>query len=253
MPIDQGVRERGDDRDDVRLRLLGTFALMIGPDDVALPPTAQRLLAYLALERRWAARPATATTLWPTVSAQRASGNLRSTLWRITRTVGRVIVTTHPHGLRLEDDVDIDYLRAERSARECGELTAPSSDHLDTDPFSVDLLPDWCDEWVEVQRECFRQVRLRALEALSAHNRRTGRLGEALDAALTAVAADPLRESAHRQLVEVHLADGNAAEAVRQYHFYRQILSTRLGLAPSPVMRQLVAPLLACPARPVSH
>jgi DNA-binding SARP family transcriptional activator len=67
---------------------------------------------------------------------------------------------------------------------------------------------------------------------------------------LAAVSAEPLRESAHRELVEVHLAEGNVAEAVRQYDVYRHMLRRQLGLAPSPVMRRLVAPLLACPARP---
>jgi DNA-binding SARP family transcriptional activator len=95
-----------------------------------------------------------------------------------------------------------------------------------------------------VHRECFRQLRLRALEALCAHRRDSGRLGEALEAGLTAVAADPLRESAHRELFAVHLAQGNAAEALRQYHFYRDMLRSQLGLTPSPVMREMVAPLL---------
>jgi DNA-binding SARP family transcriptional activator len=95
-----------------------------------------------------------------------------------------------------------------------------------------------------VHRECFRQLRLSALESLCAHRRDHGRLREALSVGLTAVAADPLRESAYRELVAVHLADGNVAEALRQYHFYRRLLGSRLGLAPSRVMHDLVAPLL---------
>jgi len=45
-------------------------------------------------------------------------------------------------------------------------------------------------------------------------------------------------------VIAVHLAEGNAAEALRQYHVYRRLLALELGLPPSPTIRQLVAPLL---------
>lgn len=238
-PSDPGGSRDGDA---VRLRLLGTFTLTTGGSEVPLPPNACRLLAYLAVERRWVARSVAAGTLWPGADGARAAGNLRSTLWRITRAVGQVVITVRAHSLRLGDDVEVDLERVERAARRCGEPGGPAA--ADPASFGLDLLPDWDDEWVEVHRECFRQVRLRALESLCAQHRRTGRLRQALYLALAAVSAEPLRESAHRQLVEVHLAEGNAAEAVRQYQFYRHMLAERLGLTPSPAMHRLVAPLL---------
>jgi hypothetical protein len=48
-------------------------------------------------------------------------------------------------------------------------------------------------------------------------------------------------------VIAVHLAEGNAAEALRQYHVYRRLLALELGLPPSPSIRQLVAPLLGRP------
>lgn len=47
---------------------------------------------------------------------------------------------------------------------------------------------------------------------------------DVLDAGTTAVAADPLRESARRQLILVHIEEGNFAEALRQYDVYRKLL-----------------------------
>jgi DNA-binding SARP family transcriptional activator len=232
----------------VTVGLLGTFALWIEQREMSLTPNAERLLAYLALERRWTPRSTVATTLWPDTTLTRAQGNLRSALWRVTRTTGRLIVTARAHSLRLDEDIDVDLVRVERGARWCHELTAPEP--VDVDLLTVDLLPDWTDEWVVMHRECFRQLRLRALESLCARYRRVGQLRQAMSLALTAVSAEPLRESAHRELVEVHLAEGNLAEAVRQYDVYRHMLRRQLGLVPSPAMRQLVAPLLACPARP---
>ncbi len=48
-------------------------------------------------------------------------------------------------------------------------------------------------------------------------------------------------------MIEAHLAEGNAAEALRQYHQYRELLRTELGIAPSNALRQLVRPLLERP------
>lgn len=238
------------DGEPIRLRLLGGFALTVGGQDVPLPPNAQRLLAYLALRRRWTARSEAAAALWPATEPRRAAASLRSVLWRITRTVGRVIVTADTYGLCLNDDVHVDLVEGEHSARRCAGPPESEPEQVDVDGLSADLLPGWTEEWTVVHRECFRQLRLRALEWLCAHHRHRGRLPQAMDLALTAVSAEPLRESAHRQLVAVHLADGNAAEAVRHYDIYRRMLRRELGLVPSPVMRRLVAPLLACPARP---
>jgi len=65
------------------------------------------------------------------------------------------------------------------------------------------------------------------------------RLEEALEVGLAAVAAEPLRESAHRAVVSVHLAEGNTAEAIRQYRLCRRLLKEQLGVEPSPRMHQL--------------
>ena len=68
-----------------------------------------------------------------------------------------------------------------------------------------------------------------------------GRFGEAIDTALSAVAAEPLRESAQVALIEAYLAEGNISEAARQQDSYRVLLDTELGLEPSERVRLLVA------------
>ena len=80
--------------------------------------------------------------------------------------------------------------------------------------------------------------------------REGGRYPAALAVGLAAVQSEPLRESAHRRVIEVHLSEGNHAEALRQYQTFRRLLADELGLPPSPAMRALVAPLLG---RPVDH
>ena len=60
---------------------------------------------------------------------------------------------------------------------------------------------------------------------------------------MLALVGEPLRESAHRALVAFHLAEGNAAEALRQFRLCRRLLLEQLGVEPSPLMLELVAGL----------
>lgn len=98
---------------------------------------------------------------------------------------------------------------------------------------------------MSIERERLRQLCLNALEELSATWLGQGRVGLAIDAAFAAVEAESLRESAHRTLVEAHLAAGNCLEAARQYRHYRQLLREALGLEPSEPFRRLVSHLFA--------
>jgi DNA-binding SARP family transcriptional activator len=97
-----------------------------------------------------------------------------------------------------------------------------------------ELLPGWYDDWVLFERERLRQLRLRTLEVLASHYTESRQFGPALDAALESVRIEPLRESAHRAVVAVHLAEGNVVEALRHYHGFRDLLFDELGIDPSP-------------------
>ncbi|WP_142099815.1 bacterial transcriptional activator domain-containing protein [Pseudonocardia cypriaca] len=57
-----------------------------------------------------------------------------------------------------------------------------------------------------------------------------GRYAEAVDVAMVAVEAEPLRESAQRVLVETHAAEGNHVEARRSYTLYRSLVRRELGV-----------------------
>jgi DNA-binding SARP family transcriptional activator len=102
-----------------------------------------------------------------------------------------------------------------------------------------DILPDWYDDWVAFERERFRELRIHALEALSARLTSAEQFGEAMDAALAAVQHEPLRESAHRAVISVHLAEGNRAEALEEYRRFRDRINNDLGLTPSVRMEDL--------------
>jgi DNA-binding SARP family transcriptional activator len=216
--------------------LMRAFNLRSGGAPVELPHSAQRLLAFLALHDRPLLRPYVAGCLWTDAPERRAAASLRSALWRL-REPG-VIHATATH-LRLADGVRVDLNTAAASARRVldGEFE-PADVHALT--AAGDVLPDWYDDWVLLERERFRQVRLLALEVLSRRLAEAGRMGEAIDAAILAVTIEPLRESAHRAVIVLHLQEGNVGEAIRQFETYRKLLARDLGLEPSPDLAKLI-------------
>ncbi|WP_329245991.1 SARP family transcriptional regulator [Streptomyces sp. NBC_01478] len=224
------------------LRLLGTFRLE-GADGsaVTVQTPGRRLLAFLALNGP-TARDVLAGTLWPEVSEEHACGSLRTTLWRLHR-ASRPLLDCRRQLLALHDELNVDTHVFARTARRVVDTDGPPGDHPDVGLlFAGELLPGWDEEWVVFERERLRQLRLHALESLSRRLARHGQYALALDAALTGVGIEPLRESAHRAVVAVHLAENNLVEAVRHYHAYRRLARIELGLEPSPIFTTMLPP-----------
>ena len=230
----------------VSLSLLDAFELRCDGEPVSLPPSAQRLLALLALHDRPLLRPYVAGTLWLDTPDERASANLRSSLWRLKRPGPRLVDATSVQ-LRLAPAVRVDvHETASLAHRLLSGGGAPGTDaELAPDPrlLTGELLPDWYDDWVVLERERLRQLSLHALEALGERLLDAGRLGEALEIALEAIAMEPLRESSHRLLIRIHLTEGNAAEAIREFTLCGRLFRDQLGLEPSPQLAELVANL----------
>jgi DNA-binding SARP family transcriptional activator len=236
----QAVLERAESLVEPRvgLVLLGGFEVRIDGTPVQLAASAQRVVAFVALHDRPVRRVYVAGSLWLDVREERAAASLRSALWRIHRYCG--LIETAGELLRLDPGVRVDLREAEALARRG--LRADGVDDLEADVSGLarDLLPGWYDDWVLIERERFRQLRLRSLDALCDRLSGAGRFGDALDAGLLSVAGEPLRESAHRAVVRAHLAEGNVSEALRQYRLCEQLLREQLGIAPSEQMRELI-------------
>jgi DNA-binding SARP family transcriptional activator len=236
-----GAREvNGAEQSWARLSLLNSFALSCDGRDIALPRSAQRLIAFLALHERGQARLNVACALWLDTPDERAFANLRSALWRANHG-GRIIVESVGGLLRLSPQIVVDVSQERQTALRLIN-PAPGDDPamLAMDLLEAELLADWYEDWVLVERERFRQLRLHALEAACQTLTVQCRYAEALRVGLAAVAAEPLRESAHRAVIRAHLAEGNRSEALRQYRLCRYLIEASLGSRPSRSLEQLV-------------
>lgn len=212
----------------IRLSLLGGFSLANGRRDVSLPASCQRVLAYLALNDQPTPRTLVAGTLWLDAPEEQAQACLRSALWRIRRAAGDVVVAT---GSRLEigGDVALDVRAMVAVSRALIEGDAGSVDSLpEPSRLSSRLLPGWYDDWVLFEQERLRQLGAYALEELAWLLASHGRFGAAIDAGLTAVRVEPLRESAHRVVMAIHLLQGNRRDALRQFRSLERVLRSDL-------------------------
>lgn len=236
------TRPRSDAPSRSTLRLFAEFQFLVDERPLNLPHSCERVLAFLGMSPVPVSRTRLAGNLWPDVAEHRAKGDLRSALWRLRRITG--VIHEDDHRLALAAGVDVDVGEMSSLARSL--MTEPDRHSLDRVPDLVDaldILPGWDEEWLVVERERYRMTRLRALDRSAEAFLTAGEHALALAAALASVATEPYRETAHRLVIQVHLSEGNNAEAIRAYDAYRSLVTAELGLVPSELMEDLVAPI----------
>jgi DNA-binding SARP family transcriptional activator len=223
-----------------RLALLGGFSLETGAGRLVLPLHAQRLVAFLALQRRPVHRAYVAGRLWIDHDQDHAHGCLRTTIWRVGLLSHSVVQATSTQ-LTLDPAIAVDVQELEACADRILETDAvPAKDDVHRLVRATELLPDWYDDWIPQERERLRQLRLLALEAAGCELLGARRYADATIAALAAIGVDPLRESAYALLIRSYLGLGNVAEALRQFRAFRNRLQQELGLYPSSKIQDLL-------------
>jgi DNA-binding SARP family transcriptional activator len=174
-----------------------------------------------------------AGSLWPDVAQARAMASLRTAIWRVNQAVPSLILSSAGNlVLDRATDVDVDRLVAVSRTLLTAAATPTQFETLGAEG-GGDLLPDWDEDWLDGDRERLRQLRLHVLEAHAERLLEAGAFGLALERALAALCCDPLRESAHRAVIRIHIAEGNFAEARHAYSRCRHILARELAVSPS--------------------
>jgi YVTN family beta-propeller protein len=106
------------------------------------------------------------------------------------------------------------------------------------------FLPGEEGAWVEEKRRELTEVHVRALNVLTDACLSSGDARAAAQWAEQTVAIAPFRETGYRRLMEVHIAAGDRAEALRVYERCRRLLAEELGAYPSPETESIYRELL---------
>lgn len=222
----------------LRVEVLHDFGVLLDGRIVPISGGAERLVGCLAIADRPRPRATLAGLLWPDHNDRDAHASLRRALWRLNRDVpGLLEYQNHHISLCRATTVDLHEVHQLAESVDRGDQSVtPHAVRL----LEGDLLPTWSYDWLDAHRESLRQLRLHTLETLARNDLNAGRMAPALIAALAAVALDPLRESAQRIVIAVHLAEGNSAEALRQYSRFRKILWDELRLHPGQELRAML-------------
>ena len=244
----------------LRLALLGPPEITVDGSPLEVDTRkAIALLSYLAVSGEQPSRERLADLLWPDLDRDRARATLRRTLSTLrTGLSGKWLHTDRTrvwlNGDNRGSDIDqvSDLLRIDHShgpdrlCPECAPQLAAAA-ALFRGPFmagfflrdSVDF-EDWQRREEEHQRRVLREVLDRLGLALAAG----GRFAEAADAARRRIALDPLDESAHRQLMQCLVWNGDRAGALRQFRDCAAVLDRELGVGPLPETRALYEQIL---------
>src|SRR5262249_29213946 len=212
------------------------------------PRREQAVLALLATESGPVSRARLAAWLWPDAEPSTASGRLRRLLHELRERSDATLLTGDHQSVALAPAVragsDLEELRA-LLAR--GLYRPPSDDaealealeqtiELTRATFADGLVIDECDElsaWLEREREALHAAGSQALAKAASLHERSGRNERALELAAARVAADPLDEDGHRQLMRLHAAGRRTAAALEQFERCREALAA-LGAQPDP-------------------
>lgn len=226
--------------DDIVLRMLGHFSLIVDGVPRELPVQAQKVLAFLALHDGPQPRERVAGRVWSDADLKRCKGSLRTVLWQVRR-VSPGLVRAQRGTIALGSSVRVDVHEGWAVVKSILDGRPVDPDHA-IPLLNQRLLSDWDDEWSLLEQERVQQMYVHCLEALSHRLVGEKQYAYAMQAARAACRIEPLRESAQRAFIDIHLAEGNHAQARRVYEDFRRLLQAEMGIEPS---AQLVASLTA--------
>ncbi len=233
---------------ELRLSLLGP--LKIEYDDMPLAGMtalkARALLVYLAATARPCTRQALAGLLWSDVAEELARTSLRTALAQVRKAVGDYVLADRhtvrfnrerPHWIDAHVFVDAcGRVQAGKLSDPAARQTLRGAAHLYRDEFLSDF-PETdaalFEEWVREQRGTIAVWPWTRCRRSPSMHWRTMPLDDGMEDERRVLALDPLREDAHRTLMELHAAAGDTVAALRQYDECKRILDAELGVTPS--------------------
>ncbi len=244
------------DAEPVRVRVLGS--LRLGDDDGAQLRSARlrKLFAVLFVCRGKAvSADRLAQAVWGDRQPADPSAALQNLVWRLRHALraagcddaARLLTRAPGYVLEVEAE-QVDSVRFERQIRAAAAEPPERAVDLLEDALSLWRGPAYA-EFADDDIVRFEATRLEELQFTACSDwvdalLALGRPAETLARLAVVVEADPLREIPRAQLMRALHRLGRTAEALQVYREYRNLLTSELGLDPSPSLRDLQATVL---------
>lgn len=209
------------------------------------------LLAYLALRPGEShGRERLATLLWEEADDDLARTSLRQAIAALRKALPKschcALVTTTDSIALDAQAVDCDLVRFRRALAAASRASLLEAVEL----YRGDLLDGFdarsnaFDEWLTNERMSLRRQAIEALHTLTQLCITNEDIEGATRACAKQLMLEPLNESAHRTMMELHARRGAYAEALRQYRTCKEALRRELDVAPEPATEQLYRELM---------
>lgn len=240
----------------LQIHLFG--GLDVARGDHRIPPfatqKARALFAYLVLNRSRAhTRDSLVGVFWGERPDPVAKKCLRTDIWRVRHALSDdaeevLLLKDHkvafnsafPHWI---DVAEFERLLSKVRPVEPEMMLPEEAAALEAavDLYRGDLLEGvYDDDWFLYERERMRLLYLTALERLMRYRQGREEWGPAAAIGQRLLAADPLREHVHRELIRCYYRQGNRPAALRQYAHCETILRAELDIEPMAETRQLL-------------
>ena len=241
-----------------RIQLLG--GLRVQQDDRVIDrfgtQKAGALLAYLAYHLEQAhPREVLAELLWPWSRPAAGRRSLRVALTSLRHQLeppgipARAIIQADRFAVRLNPEAVTTDVAEFTAALRGAERAASRAERVQrlaeaTKLYRGYLLPGYYQDWIMPEQERLAGVYYQTVRRLSKALEEAGDLEQALDCARRAVAVDPLREEAHREVMRLLIVARQPEAALKQYEELARVLKEELGEEPSDAIQRLAERLL---------
>ncbi len=238
----------------LQLQLLGDLQVTYDDDPLTSVNSArlQSLLAYLLVHRHAPqSRQQLAFQFWPDSTEAKARANLRFFLHRLRRALpdaDRFLQIDEASVMwRADAPFTLDVAAFEDALTDAERETGAEATRALERAVSLyrsELLPNCYDDWILPERERLRQLYLGALARLIGVLESQGEYRAAISHAQRLLRYDPLHEETYRQLMRLHVQNGDRVGALRAFHTCAAVLERELAVEPSPVTRAQYEQLL---------
>ena len=241
----------------LKVRLFGGFEIQHDGQPL-LQPASRRvrdLLCYLLLNRdRPQSRDHLAGQLWENFTESQARRCLNTTLWRLQGALAEKSARPTPYlhvdaqsiCVAMGNDLWLDVAEFEALCASASQLDNGAL-HLRAALFrqavalyTDDLLLDCFENWCLVERQRLQQLNLNGLFWLISYHSERGEAEAAIAYGRRILAFDSYREETHRDLIQLFLATGQRASALRQYLDFETAMRSDLGISLAPEMQAIL-------------